>query len=228
MSAPIYRGGRPFIKPGIRTGNNTGVFNTSSAPTDGTSGTLVGVAGPGSILMRTNGSVYVNTGTKASPTWVSLGVGATNSVLTNPTIIGPTPLAVTASTVTLGATHVSRSTVLKRAAGLDVTLPAATGTGSRYRIVIGDAGNAYTVVTAPATDFFQGVVIIPDSDDTAPAVPGRAFSSAATSNKMSMTTAGGGGLAGDWIDFEDYASGLWVVNAVFKASSAPATPFSHV
>jgi hypothetical protein len=67
MAAPIYRGGRPFIKPGIRFGNNTGIFNTSSAPVDGT--TLANVAGPGSILMRTNGSVYVNTNTKASPTW---------------------------------------------------------------------------------------------------------------------------------------------------------------
>jgi hypothetical protein len=228
MSAPIYTGGRPFIKPGIRTGNNTGLFNTSSAPTNGTSGTLAGVAGPGSLLMRTNGSVYINTNTKASPTWVSVGVGSSGAVLTNPTIKGVTPIAVTASTVTLGATHVGRTTVLKRAAGLDVTLPAATGSGDKYRIVIGDAGNAYTVVTAPATDFFQGVVIVPDSDDTAPAVPGRAFSSAATSNKMSPTTAGGGGLAGDWMDFEDYASGLWVVSAIFKASSAPATPFSHV
>lgn len=89
MSAPIYKGGRPFIKPGIRTGNDTGVFNTSSAPVDGTSGTLVGVAGPGSILMRTNGAVYVNTNTKASPTWVSLGVGASGATLTSPTLVTP-------------------------------------------------------------------------------------------------------------------------------------------
>ncbi len=105
MSAPIYRGGRPFIKPGIRTGNNTGIFNTSSAPTDGTSGTLVGVAGPGSILMRTNGAVYVNTNTKASPTWVSLGVGASGAVLTSPTITSPiyTDRKVLAATATASA-----------------------------------------------------------------------------------------------------------------------------
>jgi hypothetical protein len=67
MSAPIYRGGRPFIKPGIRFGNNVGVFPVSGAPVDGT--TLANVAGPGSILLSTNGVVYVNTNTKASPTW---------------------------------------------------------------------------------------------------------------------------------------------------------------
>ncbi len=67
MSAPIYKGGRPFIKPGIRIGNNTGVFPVSGAPVDGT--TLANVAGPGSILLSTSGVVYVNTNTKASPTW---------------------------------------------------------------------------------------------------------------------------------------------------------------
>lgn len=72
MSAPIYKGGRPFVKPGIRIGNNTGLFSIAGAPTDGTSGTLVGVAGPGALLMRTNGTLYVNSNTKASPAWTVL------------------------------------------------------------------------------------------------------------------------------------------------------------
>ena len=45
-----------------------------AVPTDGTSGTGAGVAGPGSIYSRTNdtnGEVYVNTNTQASPTWVA-------------------------------------------------------------------------------------------------------------------------------------------------------------
>jgi hypothetical protein len=92
MAAPIYRGGRPYFAPGIRQDNNTGVFNTASEPVDGTSGTLAGVAGPGSILMRTNGAVYVNTNTKASPTWVSLGVGAAGSTLDDPTLTGTVTL----------------------------------------------------------------------------------------------------------------------------------------
>ncbi len=105
MAAPIYRGGYPYIAPGVRMGDNTGVFHIAGAPTDGTSGTLVGIAGPGSILMRTNGSVYVNTNTKASPTWVSLGVGASGAVLTSPTITSPiyTDRKVLAATVTYDA-----------------------------------------------------------------------------------------------------------------------------
>lgn len=42
----------------------------SGAPTSGTSGTGVNLAGPGSTYTRTsNGVIYVNTNTKASPTW---------------------------------------------------------------------------------------------------------------------------------------------------------------
>lgn len=50
-----------------------GLFG-SGAPTNGTSGTGVGRAGPGSMYFRTsNGAIYVNTNTKASPTWSQLG-----------------------------------------------------------------------------------------------------------------------------------------------------------
>jgi hypothetical protein len=49
-------------------------YSGSGAPTDGTSGTLAGIAGPGSLYHRTsNGAVYANTNTKASPTWTQLG-----------------------------------------------------------------------------------------------------------------------------------------------------------
>jgi hypothetical protein len=143
MAAPIYRGGRPFIKPGIRTGNNTGVFNTSSAPTDGTSGTLVGVAGPGSILMRTNGAVYVNTNTKASPTWVSLGVGATNAALTTPTITGGTESAMIHSDAkSLAATQTADANVTPAAlTGFSWTLVA----GATYNYEMGLATTCTTV-----------------------------------------------------------------------------------
>jgi len=49
------------------------LFTGADAPTNGTSGTGAGKAGPGSMYFRTNGSVYSNTNTKASPTWVLFG-----------------------------------------------------------------------------------------------------------------------------------------------------------
>lgn len=176
MAAPIYRGGRPFVKPGIRMGNNTGVFQTSSAPSDGTSGTLHGVAGPGSILMRTNGSVYVNTNTKASPTWVSLGVGASGAVLTSPTITSPIytdrkVLAASATydntatlatltgfswTVVAGATYqfeIDLATTMTTTGGLAVAfkLTTATLTSIRYNTYAATAADADTAVSTTGT-----------------------------------------------------------------------------
>ncbi|KKL97623.1 hypothetical protein LCGC14_1832620 [marine sediment metagenome] len=55
---------------GIHIGNDVFVMTVAGAPTDGTSGTGAGWAGIGSILSdRTNGALYVNSNTKASPTW---------------------------------------------------------------------------------------------------------------------------------------------------------------
>jgi hypothetical protein len=46
----------------------------AGAPTNGTSGTAATVAGPGCLLIdTTNKFLYINTNTKASPTWTKVG-----------------------------------------------------------------------------------------------------------------------------------------------------------
>lgn len=51
-----------------------GVFTFSGTPTDGASGTFVGKAGIGSVLIdTTTGLFYINQGTKASPIWQEFG-----------------------------------------------------------------------------------------------------------------------------------------------------------
>lgn len=63
-----------------RVVNNVFDLVSSGAPTDGTSGTGVGIAGPGSTYTDyTNAFKYLNTGTKASPVWSKvLNLGSTN------------------------------------------------------------------------------------------------------------------------------------------------------
>ena len=47
-----------------------GVTTIAGVPVDGTSGTGAGVLGKGSLALdTTNGKIYVNGGTLASPTW---------------------------------------------------------------------------------------------------------------------------------------------------------------
>lgn len=55
----------------LNLGDDTIMFAGNAAPTDGTSGTGAGVAGPGSIYIRnlTTPKMYINNNTKASPTW---------------------------------------------------------------------------------------------------------------------------------------------------------------
>lgn len=55
---------------GASGGSASAVFTNAGAPSNGTSGTLAGVAPPGSLLVdTTNKNLYQNTNTLASPTW---------------------------------------------------------------------------------------------------------------------------------------------------------------
>lgn len=50
----------------------------AGAPTDGTSGTGAGLYQPGSLYIdTTNTKLYINTNTKASPTWTVVGAQTT-------------------------------------------------------------------------------------------------------------------------------------------------------
>lgn len=141
-----------------------------------------------------------------------------------------TPRSITASAYSLNAGTVlddGRSLYLNRAAGTAVTLPAATGSGKRYRFIVGTASNANTIATLPTTDVFAGQILINNTGDTSAATVD-AYPTAATSNKISPTTVGGGGTVGDWLEFEDVASGVWQVHGAFQLAVDPVTPFSHV
>lgn len=49
-------------------------YRNAGTPSNGTSGTLAGTAGPGALLLDTTHlKLYINTGTLDSPTWVSVG-----------------------------------------------------------------------------------------------------------------------------------------------------------
>jgi len=77
MARPITRvRGTEAHDGGLYVGNDVWVRSGVGAPTDGASGTGAGKAGPGSLYMdatATTGKLYINTGTKASPTWTVVG-----------------------------------------------------------------------------------------------------------------------------------------------------------
>jgi hypothetical protein len=58
----------------LRLANGAVVMDNAGVPSNGTSGTGAGLAAKGSLCTDvTNAKLYINTGTKASPTWTVVG-----------------------------------------------------------------------------------------------------------------------------------------------------------
>ncbi len=71
---------KQFVMVGkLQLGNGVVLFDGTTTPTDGTSGTGAGQAGPGSVYFRTAAKQFVNTGTKGSPTWVNISASAASN-----------------------------------------------------------------------------------------------------------------------------------------------------
>jgi hypothetical protein len=73
---PIIAGARQRGGVTDDTGVAVQVFTFSGAPVNGGSGTFVNVAEPGALLVRIDAGqirLYINTNTKASPTWTVVG-----------------------------------------------------------------------------------------------------------------------------------------------------------
>lgn len=133
------------------------------------------------------------------------------------------PINLTAST-TLTSSYAGTVITINAAAGLTVTLPAASGTGRRYEFVIGTTVTSNNVViqVANATDVMTGTAIMgQDSADTAVL-----FETASTSDTITMNGSTKGGIKGDRIVLIDIASGLWSVSIVGSATGTEATMFS--
>lgn len=133
------------------------------------------------------------------------------------------PITITAST-TLDARHAGTTLVVKAAAGLTLTLPAATGTGREYTIEIGTTvtSNNVIVQVANATDVMVGkAVLAQDSADTSVE-----FETASTSDTITLNGTTKGGIDGDKITLKDIESGVWSVLMEGSATGTEATPFS--
>jgi hypothetical protein len=58
----------------VLAGTAKRMYYNAGAPTDGAAGTFYNRANPGDLLTDTTNSIlYINTNTKASPTWTKVG-----------------------------------------------------------------------------------------------------------------------------------------------------------
>jgi hypothetical protein len=113
---------------------------------------------------------------------------------------------------------------LNRAAGQAVTLPAAVGSGSNYRLFVGTTitSNSTTVKVANSTDTMAGVAVVANDVDASASL----FETAADTDTITLNGNTTGGIKGCMIELIDVAAGLWFVRVTGAATGSEATPFS--
>jgi hypothetical protein len=137
-------------------------------------------------------------------------------------------VAATAASLDLtSAAHAGRTVTIDRAAGMVITLPAATGTGDIYRLIVKTttAGTTTVKVNAtPGTDTMIGnATLYQDAADTVVGFAAGATADTITLYVASSTT---GGIAGARLTIQDIAAGLFHVDYISDAGGTEATPFS--
>lgn len=118
-------------------------------------------------------------------------------------------------------THGNRVTYVSDA-DVTITLPAATGTGYKYTVILGLAWTGGTIQAASAADsFYGGINGVDDDSDAAYAWKAETNDDTITGNGTST-----GGKLGDCYEFLDVASGLFYVSGfITQSGGSEATPF---
>jgi hypothetical protein len=132
------------------------------------------------------------------------------------------PISVTASATLNRKRHAGTTTVINAAAGLTLTLPAASGTGDEYTIFVGTTvtSNNAIIQVANASDIMQGVLSV------ATDIAGVTCPTTTTSDTITMNGSTTGGIKGSYVVLKDMATNVWEVSGSLVSSGTEATPFS--
>lgn len=140
------------------------------------------------------------------------------------------PVVVSATTLTLNpAVHDGHPVVFTSLAGCTVTLPAATGSGSRFNLFVGATltSGSFVVAVANASDFMRGggYTFVTTTASTFGTTNTGTVSTESDTVTFNRTTTGLGTI-GDFIELTDIAANVWAVEADYASSGSAATPFS--
>lgn len=130
-------------------------------------------------------------------------------------------VSVTTTPVVVDASYNNKVVVVSKADGAALTVPAATGSGNKFTVIIGETiTSGSTTITAPGgTSYHGGTSIRSAADNTA-----SSFEATGTTITLDGTTTGGG--RGDKFELVDMAAGLYSVQGLQNGSGTLATPFS--
>lgn len=180
----------------------------------GKSGLYVGLSGAEIPVAGSTGTLYQN-GTALTATAAEINRAADVS--------GRVVNCTASSLAVTELTHDGKVITLNRAAGIAVTLPAATGSGARFKIVVGTTFTGAATIKVTGNDIMKGTAILfADGGDTSVA-----FATAADSDTITFAAdTSTGGIAGAYVDLIDIATDTWFVAMVSDAAGTEATPFS--
>jgi len=133
----------------------------------------------------------------------------------------------TASAVTLSKEkHAGKVLVVNRAAGTAVTLPASTGSGERYEIIVGTtiSSNSTTIKVANSSDTMVGMV--ETATTTGATTNGFAEAAGGTDDTITMNGTTTGGIVGSRVVVQDFAVNKWMVTGYLIGSGTLATSLS--
>lgn len=121
--------------------------------------------------------------------------------------------------------HDSKVVVLASTHTQTITLPAATGTGAKFKFVVSVTGTdgSKVIQRAGAGDNMTGVCII--NSTATGSVDG--FLTTATDNVITLNNTTSGGIMGTTVEIIDVAASLFLVSVVAAMSGTVTTPFSH-
>lgn len=132
----------------------------------------------------------------------------------------------TATEITItAASHAGKTLTISAAAACAVTLPAATGTGNKYRMVllVAATGTAHTIKCVGTDDMEASVAIF---DTSATDITAIAFAATATDDTITLDGTTKSGVRGTVVELQDVASGLWSALVRGPATGSYASPFS--
>lgn len=131
------------------------------------------------------------------------------------------PIEVTAGLTLNRDTHAGAVIVFNSADGGTIVLPASTGDGDTYEIVVHTTVTTDLVIeVANATDEFRGGVSI------ATDIAGVTVPVADNDDTLTMNGSTTGGVTGSRVRFTDYKAGFWNVEGFLVSTGTEADPFS--
>jgi hypothetical protein len=132
------------------------------------------------------------------------------------------PIAATASLTLNRETHSGNVLIGNAAAGMTVTLPASTGKGDRYKVLVGTtiSSNNFIIQVANSTDVMIGAVGLTTD------IAGTVIPTSSTTDTITMNGTTQGGVRGSYVEFVDVTAGFWLISGNIVCTGTESSPFS--